>query len=258
MMEWGELKPILSAAVLPPVGPLLVIAVGLLIGWTRRRTGLLLALAGLLALWFLSCNAVAVALSRSILPPVTPVQLGQLKAQSVQAVVVLGGGVNPHAPEYGRAQPAHQTASRLTYGIWLAKQAQLPIAFAGGVGWAATGTGTTSEGEVARHVALDKFGVTLRWVDDQSRDTVENARLLAKLMQRDGVRRIALVTDAWHMPRSVRAFERAGFTVVPAPTGFSGPLSRPLLEWMPSVGGLALTHAVLREWLALQVAKVQG
>lgn len=258
MMEWGELKPILSAAVLPPVGPLLLIAIGLLVGWKRRRTGLAIALTGLVAIWLLSCHAVAVALSRTILPPVSPVQLAQVKAQSVQAVVVLGGGVNPHAPEYGRAQPAHHTATRLSYGIWLARQTQLPIAFAGGVGWAATGAQTTTEGEVARHVALDRFGVTLRWVDDQSRDTAENARLLAKLMQRDGVRRIALVTDAWHMPRSVRNFERAGFTVVPAPTGFTGPISRPLLEWFPSVHGLTLSHAVLREWLALQVAKVQG
>lgn len=258
MMEWGELKPILSAAVLPPAGPLLVIAMGLLIGWTRRRTGLLLALAGLLALWFLSCNAVALALAGRLLPRVAPLHVTQLKAQSVQAVVVLGSGIHPYTPEYGHAQPSHHSTSRLTYGIWLAKQTQLPLAFAGGIGWAATGAQAASEGEVARFVALDKFGVTLRWVDDQSRDTAENARLMAKLMRRDGVRRIALVTDAWHMPRSIGAFERAGFTVTPAPTGFSGPREQRVLEWIPSSHGLDLSRAVLREWLALQVAKVQG
>ena len=180
-----------------------------------------------------------------------PVPVTHLNALAFNLAVTI-------APEYGRAQPSHHTASRLTYGIWLAKQTQLPVAFAGGVGWAAAGVQATSEGDVARHVALDKFGVALRWVDDQSRDTVENARFLAKLMHRDGVRKVALVTDAWHMPRSVRAFERAGFIVVPAPTGFNGPQERTLLEWTPSIHGLALSRAVLREWLALQVAKVQG
>ena len=258
MMEWGELKPILSAAVLPPAGPLLLAVCGLVLGWKWRRSGQLLVLAAVLTLWLVSCNAVAVALAGRLLPPVSPLQVAQLKAQSVQAVVVLGGGIQANAPEYGRAQPSHHTASRLTYGIWLASQTQLPVAFAGGVGWAAAGVQATSEGDVARHVALDKFGVALRWVDDQSRDTVENARFLAKLMHRDGVRKVALVTDAWHMPRSVRAFERAGFIVVPAPTGFNGPQERTLLEWTPSIHGLALSRAVLREWLALQVAKVQG
>jgi uncharacterized SAM-binding protein YcdF (DUF218 family) len=62
------------------------------------------------------------------------------------------------------------------------------------------------------------------------------------------------VTDASHMPRAEIEFRRAGFEVVPAPTGFAAPYNRPALEWLPSAEGLALTRRVLREVLGLWVA----
>ena len=70
----------------------------------------------------------------------------------------------------------------------------------------------------------------------------------------DGVRRIALVTHAWHMPRAVQAFERAGLQVVPAPTGFTRPQQRALLEWLPSGSGLQSSREILREWLGMRIA----
>ena len=119
---------------------------------------------------------------------------------------------------------------------------------------AAAGTQTTPEGEVARRVARRDWGMELRWVDDRSRDTEEGARLLRELMRPDQVRRIALVTDAWHMPRAEWRFRQAGFDVVPAPMGFAAPRDRPLLEWLPSTHGLTTSRAVLREWVGLRVA----
>jgi len=96
-------------------------------------------------------------------------------------------------------------------------------------------------------VLSQDFGLEPRWIDAGSRDTHENALRTRDLLAAQGIRRIALVTHAWHMPRSVREFERAGFTVVPAPTGFAAPEARPLLEWLPSADGLALSRLVLRE-----------
>ncbi len=256
MTELGELKPLLNALALPPAGPLLLALLGLL--WMRRHkaTGAFVAGGALVLAWFVSCNAVAVWLAGNLLPQVPALSVATLKASPVQAIVVLGGGVLPLAPEYGQAQPAQHTLTRLRYGIWLARQTGLPLGFAGGVGWGATGTQAPPEGQVARRVAQDEFGVALRWVDDQSRDTAEGARMLGNVLRRDGVTHVALVTDAWHMPRSVQAFERAGLKVLPAPTGYGLPSSRALLEWLPSPWGLSLSRQVLREWLGLQVARL--
>lgn len=250
-MHPGELKPLLAALALPPAGPLLLVLLGLLVLAGRRRAlGMLLGLAGAGALWLLSCNAAGIWLAQALLPMPVPLQPAQL--QPTQAIVVLGGGVLRDAPEYGAAQPSGHTLARLRYGARLARQSGKPLAFAGGIGWGAAGTDMPAEGQVARDLLQQEWGLAPRWVDDRSRDTAENAQQMKRLLAADGVSRIALVTDAWHMARSVRAFEAAGFQVVPAPTGFPSVRSRPVLEWLPSAEGLALSRQVLREWLALR------
>ena len=249
----GELRPILTALVLPPAGPLLLALLGLaLVARRRLRTGLVLATLAVVGLWFLSCHAVGVWLAQALLPPVEPIRPEQLAR--VQAIVVLGGGIDPQAPEYGVAQPSPYTLGRLRYGATLARRSGKPLAFGGGVGWSSSGTDIPPEAQAADRT-LQEFGVRLRWSDSRSRDTAGNARELRKLLAAEGVVRIALVTDAWHMPRSVLEFGRAGFEVVPAPTGFPVAKNRPLIEWLPSGEGLGLSRQVLREALGLWVAR---
>jgi uncharacterized SAM-binding protein YcdF (DUF218 family) len=254
-MDLSALKPLLASLALPPLAPLLLAALGLMLATGKRRGGLALTALSLAALALLSCHGTAVWLARHALPQFAPASIAQLKTGRVQAIVVLGGGLLPEAPEYGQAQPGPHTAARLRYGLWLARQSGLPVAFTGGVGWAAQGAQATSEANVAARVAQQDYGVTLRWLEAQSRDTAGNARLLAPLLQRDGVQRIALVTDAWHMPRAVAAFEQAGLAVMPAPMGFVRPIESAMLQWLPSARGLLASQQVLREWMALTVAR---
>lgn len=254
-MELGALKPLLTSVSMPPASLLLLALLGLLLAFRKKRAGLALATLSLALLWLLSCHGMAVWLARHALPQFPPLSAAALKTGKAQAIVVLGGGVLPQAPEYGQSQPGSYTAARLRYGLWLARQSGLPVAFTGGMGWAANGAQQDSEAEVVQRVARQDYGVTLRWSEAQSRDTSENARLMAPLLQRDGVQRIALVTDAWHMPRAVAAFERAGLTVMPAPVGYVLPAERDLLEWMPSAYGLLASQKVLHEWLALTVGR---
>ncbi|CAN5278578.1 YdcF family protein [soil metagenome] len=255
-MALGFLKPLLTSLAMPPAAPLLLALLGLLLAWRKKRGGLPLATLSLAALWLLSCHGTAVWLARHALPQFAPASAARLKAGDVQAIVILGGGLLPGAPEYGGTpQPSPYTASRLRYGVWLARQSGLPVAFSGGTGWAADGMQPTSEAEVAVRVALQDYGFKLRWSESASRDTWENARLMAPLLQRDRVRRIALVTDSWHMPRAVAAFERAGLSVTPAPMGFTLPIESDLLQWLPSGHGLQASRLVLRECLGLAVGR---
>jgi len=251
-MELGELKPVLAALVLPPAGPLLLALLGLWLARRRRTAGLALAACTILLAFALGTHGFGLLLARTLLPEVPAVQPQQLR--SAQAIVVLGGGVLPAAPEYGQAQPNANTLARLRYGAWLARQTGLPLGFAGGIGWASAGMATESEGAVARRVLQQEHGLAARWIDERSRDTRENAQRMAQLLLPQGVRRIALVTDAWHMPRAAQAFRDTGFDVLPAPTGLPAPRYRALLEWLPSATGATLCREVLREWLALRLA----
>ena len=256
--ELGFVKPLLTSLALPPAAPLLLALFGLLLAWRKHRAGLALTALALAGLWLLACHGTAVWLARHTLPQFHATTAAELKTGRVQAVVVLGGGLLSGAPEYGGLpQPAPFTAARLRYGVWLARQASLPVAFSGGVGWAADGMQPVSEADVAGQVALQDYGVTLRWLETASRDTWENARELAPMLRKDGVQRIALVTDAWHMPRSVAAFEQAGLRVTAAPMGFILPLESGLLQWLPSAQGLLASRQVLRECLGLAVARIR-
>ena len=96
-----------------------------------------------------------------------------------------------------------------------------------------------------------------RRVDDRSRDTAENATQMAALLQRDGVRRIALVTDAWHMPRAMGCFRHAGFTVTAYPVDYR---TSPRVVAIHSTAGDGLFELdiAVREWLGLVAYRMSG
>lgn len=257
-MELAALKPLLTSLVMPPLSLLVLAMLGIGLAWRLKRAGLVLAFCSLALLWLISCHGMAVWLARTILPQVAPLpvaQAAQLGASGVQAIVVLGGGVLPMAPEYGVAQLSANSTIRLRYGLWLSRQSGLPVALSGGMGWTANVAQKESEADVARRTAQQEYGMTLRWTESSSRDTVGNARLTATLLKRDGIRHITLVTEAWHLPRAIRAFEREGLQVTPAPTAFMLPTQNRLIEWLPSGPGLQGSQQVLREALALLVGR---
>ncbi len=249
------LKPILTSLILPACSGLLALFALLVWAWrhsARSMAHVPIALAGVTALllWLLSCQAVAIWLSLHVLPQVSPISPEVLKHQQVQAVVVLGGGVEHDANEYNGPTVSPDAMSRLLYGVYLSRSSQLPMAYSGGVGWAGP-SGQLAEAEVAQ-MALMRLGLpTARWQENQSRDTRENALLTAALLKADGVTHIALVTHAWHMPRSVRQFEAAGLQVTPAPMGYIRSDLSAWLQWLPSGKGLRDSGWVIREWLGL-------
>lgn len=255
----GRARAVLTALALPPSSLALISMLGLFVaGLTVHRAGGLLTSALALAvLWLTSCNRVAVWLSRALLPQIPcieAVDLGPvLSHHGVQAVVVLGAGIDMGTPEYGMPQLSHQSEVRLRYGMFIARRTGLPMAFAGGIGWSGIRSPGCTEGSVARAAIQEAKGVSLRWVDEESRDTRGNAERMAALLLRDGVTQVALVTHAWHMPRAMMAFERVGLRPFPTPTGFIAPVEWRLLEWLPSGHGLMASRLVFREWLALRM-----
>ena len=98
---------------------------------------------------------------------------------------------------------------------------------------------------------LKDFGVKVRWLESASDNTRENAQLTAKLLLPEGHKRVAVVTHAWHMPRSVNAFEQAGFAVVPAPTTYSSARGFSVFDFVPSSAALQGTARALHEWIGI-------
>ena len=240
------LKKLLAALLLPPTSLLLLAMLGLWLARRRPRLGHGLVAACLATLWLLSTPWVAGRLIGTLedAPPITGDAL-----RRCQAIVILGAGSYANAPEYGDDTVNELALERLRLGARLARASGLPIAVTGGAP-----SGGRPEGESMREALTADFGVKVRWVESQSRDTAENAAYLAPMLTRNGIGRVALVTHAFHMPRARFLFEQAGLQVVPAPTRFfsapadGGPLGL-AGDWLPGVRALRLSQFAVHEWL---------
>ena len=249
----SALKPFLTTLVLPPAGPLLLLAACLWLSRSLayRKTAMWLGWSGLALLWLLSCQACGVWLFDKLLQPHPLPALAQIS--QTQAIVVLGGGVRPGNRALGLPHELTLEAhERLLAGARLARHTGLPLAFSGGQGWLQQAP-SPNEAEVASTLLWQDHGLKFRWLESASRDTQENAEMTARLLHADHVRQIALVTQAWHMQRSVRHFEAAGFKVLPVPVGIPRGTGSPWLDLLPSAQGLGLSRQVLREWLGLRL-----
>jgi uncharacterized SAM-binding protein YcdF (DUF218 family) len=251
-------KPVLSSLLLPPVPLLLLTLVGARMILWRRGWGWLVVLAATAALWLGACSAVGEWLQRALLAPppaLDAARVVELKRDMAQragvAIVVLGGGREARAPEYGVASLSPLALERLRYGVWLGRQTGAPVMFSAGLGHAAQPG--LSEAEVAAEIAAREFGRPLRWTETRSRDTRENAQFAAAQLRDQNLTHLIVVTHGWHMPRALRAFKEATahagapWAVVPAPMGLAPRIERPALRWMPSSEGFLLVRAVLRE-----------
>jgi uncharacterized SAM-binding protein YcdF (DUF218 family) len=251
-------KPVLSSLLLPPVPLLLLTLAGArMISW-RRGWGWFVVTAATAGLWLAACSAVGEWMQQALLAPppaLDGARVADLKRnmanRSGVAIIVLGGGRETLAPEYGVASLSPLALERLRYGIWLGRETGAPLMFSAGLGHAAQAG--ISEAEVAAEIAAHEFGRPLRWTETRSRDTRENAQFSVAQLRDQHLTQLVLVTHAWHMPRAMRAFQEATarvdatWAIVPAPMGLAARVERPALRWMPSSEGHLLVRAVLRE-----------
>ena len=85
-------------------------------------------------------------------------------------------------------------------------------------------------------------------LEDDSWTTEDQARLVAAIV---GKEPFALVTSAYHMPRSLMLFRFAGLDPIPAPADyFSRKITLDYSTLVPQAGGLSMTEIAIREYAA--------
>lgn len=100
-------------------------------------------------------------------------------------------------------------------------------------------------------VLENEFNTPVRWMEGVSRNTLDQARATQQLLAPLNVKRIYLVTHAWHMPRSVEVYARAGFDVVAAPMGFKTSGETTVRDFVPNGGGLVDSYQFFHEIVGL-------
>jgi uncharacterized SAM-binding protein YcdF (DUF218 family) len=240
----------LAQLLLPPAGPLLLLALGAILAQRRKVIAITLALLGFAALWVSSLEVVGYSLLRRLEPP--PVSKPALA--NATAIVVLGAMRIHDSPEYGEDTAGTQALARLRYAARVARTTGLPILVSGGKPYG----GSLPEGEVMARVLQQDFNTPVKWIEDRSTTTAENAAQSFAILQPLGHTRIALVTSAGHMPRAERAFRKAGFDVIPASTAYISRRESKLTDWLPSAEGLYATRVALWELLGIAWYKLRG
>jgi uncharacterized SAM-binding protein YcdF (DUF218 family) len=92
-----------------------------------------------------------------------------------------------------------------------------------------------------------------------SRNTRENAEFTKALVKPKPGERWLLVTSAYHMPRSIGLFRKAGFPVEAYPVDWKVGTSEDLLDYhVMAKDGLPLVDIGMREWLGLIAYRLNG
>jgi uncharacterized SAM-binding protein YcdF (DUF218 family) len=238
----------------------LVISVGILgllllaTRWARAGTWLLAASFIALAILGLSPvgNALMIPLEQRF-PP------WDASRGPPDGIIVLGGVISPDISIARNEVALNEAAERLTVVAELARRyPNARILFSGGTGALVHGEG--SEAPFARR-QLESFAIPRARIllEDRSRNTVENALYSKQMAQPMPGERWLLVTSAYHLPRAIGVFRKAGFPVEPYPVDWRTRGVEDALRPFQTVGdGLRRVDTAVREWVGLAVYWVTG
>lgn len=236
------LKELLVTLVLPPANLSIFAVVGLLLRHRYRRLGDRLTVVSCIGLLLLSMPLVGgsmlVALERGL--PLRP-----STDSKPAAIVILSADIARFGGADPGFSPGRLSLERERAGAALFRRVQLPVLITGGV----LRPGDPPIAAVMERSMHDDFEVPVRWVEDRSHDTWENAAFSAAMLRANGITSVYLVTHAWHMKRALIAFHHFGIQAVPSPVQIDRYPAFDESSLLPQVYGWQITYYALHEWI---------
>lgn len=177
--------------------------------------------------------------------------------ERIDGIVLLGGPIGVARGDVVLTS----AAARMTKAIELARlHPNAKLVFTGGAANLVSPV-TKTEADGAK-LLFDGLGLPPERpiYEDKSRNTRENAVFTKRLVDPKPGERWVLVTSAWHMPRSVGVFRKAGFEVVPFPVDYLSDNEwedyvRPYLR---APRGLGIADNAFKEWVGLVAYRLAG
>lgn len=256
-MSFFLLKKIITPLFYPISIVLVSLCAGIILLWRnkRRRAGFLFLMIGVSVLAFASFEFFANRLIRSLEYSYPPLMFSEKnRPQNIQWIVVLGGGhtVDPALPVSSQISGA--SLVRLLEGVRLYRQ--LPgskLILSGGAIFQERAEAETMA-LVARLMGVPPADIIQ---EGKSRDTEDQVRLLKPWI---GSKPFILVTQAFHMPRSMDAFRRRGLSPIAAPTGhvMTARDSFQPRQLYPQAGTLLYTEMAVHEYLGILWMKMRS
>jgi uncharacterized SAM-binding protein YcdF (DUF218 family) len=175
-----------------------------------------------------------------------------VEPEQIDGIVVLGGGMDSGVNQARGGWELSRSGDRFVETLRLAlRHPEARILIAGG--GSALLSGQESEAEAGARFFTD-FGIARERliIEGESRNTEENAVNARALAGAEPGETWLLVTSAFHMPRSVGLFRRAGFAVVPWPADYLAAGNEGFgLKLDEIAENLVTSNVALREWIGL-------
>jgi uncharacterized SAM-binding protein YcdF (DUF218 family) len=180
-------------------------------------------------------------------------------SNDAQAIVVLSGNIQfSPLPGLPAAGVAGDTFERCQYAAYLHNHWHpLPVLASGGGNQ--PGSLTPPYASIMKEaIVIQGVPDSLVWMEGKSHNTHENAEYSAQLLRQKGIKKIILVTDAYHMLRAEKSFRKTGLIVVPAASGYRT-FDRPIFrDITPGWESIRFSEDLLHETLGLIWYKLHG
>jgi uncharacterized SAM-binding protein YcdF (DUF218 family) len=246
------LKKLVTPFILPPgIFILALISSGMLIIFLKRRKIGIFNLALGLLLWVF-CSA-----------PFSNYLIGGLESEfdiypevTGDCIILLGGGIIDKVPDFsGFGTPTDSMLARIVTAVRVQKKLDIPIIVSGGRIY----PNTSSEAQIAKRFLVD-LGVAEGQImmEENARDTYENAKYAKEICQRKNYQKPILITSAFHMKRALFSFRKAGLDIIAYPAGFRSKNAQDLrwVSYLPRSSSLEVTSDALHEYLGILFYKL--
>ncbi len=262
---------VLSKVIFPLIAPsnfsLVLIGIGLALRLFERwrRWGGRVALAGFVLLLLVGFSPVGKWLSIPLEARFADVTLPEEDA--VTHIIFLGG-FEQSVVSLARGQLAtNSSGERILYAVSMSRRyPNAKVVFAGGHGWL-FGKRLNATQFVTDYMEAVGIAPERIMTEGKSRTTSQNARYVREMLDAEGETcpcGYLLVTSAWHMPRSVGVFRRAGFEggerrLFPLPVDYrvrGVPDAWSPYSWLHE--GLEQSDLAFKEWVGLLAYWLSG
>lgn len=229
--------------------------IGLLYWKRARRFGWRLATVGAIAAVVVTILPLGDWLIASLERRFPPYAACETAPKPATGIILLGGAISSQEVSGRIFEDLGPAADRIRKAAQLAHEyPDLLVVVSGGQAFPRAGSRSEA---VATADLLMELGVDLKRLrlETGSRTTAENAQFVASQASAEGS--WLLVTSAFHMPRSVGSFRKAGVDVIAVPTDWMVDDNRPILT-LNALDRLGRLDLGVREYLGLIAYSITG
>jgi uncharacterized SAM-binding protein YcdF (DUF218 family) len=217
---------------------------GVLIAWRWKHFGLAVVTGAVSCLYLVSMPLTASLLIRST--EMIASSKPELSSEAPPgAIIVLSADARYSDGEPVGVGPL--TLERLVEAAEQQRELGLPILVSGGP----PGRPERSLAALMSKALEEDFSIPVRWREDRSRNTFENASFSAAILRQAGIRAALIVAHPWDMARALWSFRAVGYPVIPFPTPEDRDLSFSAPAFLPQIPALKDSYYALHELIGL-------